>query len=1283
MSGEDTPRDDAVAVEGPAGRLPGAGEPEAFWDLLGSGAGATTTIPLPWVVSGRDERTLRAQARRLAVHLEARPELDPADVAFSLATAGAGLEWRAVVVGADRVGLLRGLDALARGEPAPGVVDGRADTGGKPEAGSETSIRTQPVFVFSSQGAQWAGMGLELLGSSAVFAREMRACEEAMAPFLGWSVIEVLRRAAGAPAELDRVDMHPVLFAVMVSLAALWRACGVEPAAVVGHSQGEIAAAYVAGALSLGDAARVAAERAVAVSRLAGRGGMAAVGAPASQVEAQVARWGGRVVLAAVNGPASVVVSGDPEALGELVADCRARDVPVRRIPVDYAAHSVQMEPLRDGLLGALSSVAPRSAGVPFYSTVTGGLLETAELTADYWYRNLRGPVRFEQAVRAMAGHGHRVFIEVSPHAVLTPAVQETVGDLDLDLDLDVGAAVLGTLRRGEGGPARFLACLAQAYVRGVEVDWARLVPAGRRIELPTDASQRLADTAPGAAPVPLRAFADGQDPLAGPDEPAGEETAPGEAAAEGPPWRRRVVGVAAPERFGVLLALLRREMAAVLGQASPDAVDPTRTFLDLGVDSATAVEVRNRLAGLAGLALPATLLFDYPTPVILARYLDARLLGVPAEEYGETDLAGAGDAGEPIAIVGMGCRFPGGVTGPEELWELVAGGGDGISGFPAGRGWDLGGLYDPDPDPGRAGTNYARVGGFVHDADRFDAEFFGISPREAAAMDPQQRLLLEVAWEAFERAGIVPSSLRGSRTGVFVGAMSQDYGPRMHQASEEHTGYLLTGTTVSVASGRLAYTFGLEGPAVTVDTACSSSLVAIHLACQALRAGECTQALAGGVAVMATPGIFVEFARQRGLATDGRCKAFAEAADGTGFSEGAGLLLLERLADARRNGHQVWALVRGSAVNSDGASNGLSAPNGPSQQRVIRAALAAAGLSAGEVDAVEAHGTGTRLGDPIEAQALLATYGQGRGEGPPLWLGSVKSNIGHTQAAAGVAGVIKMVLAMRRGVLPATLHVDAPSSHVDWASGRVALLTEPVAWPEAGRLRRAGVSAFGISGTNAHVILEAAPEVVPEEAAPEEVSPGGEVAGRRQPDVAALPSVVPWVVSGRTREAVRAQAVRLLGHLDAHADLDPVDVGWSLAASRAVFEHRLVVVGAGWRCCSPARVRSGSGWGRGCTPGRRCSPPPSTRCARSWTRCWAARCGRWCGVRMRVCWTGPGGRSRRCSPSRWRCSRCCGPGGSPRTTCWGIRWGRWPRRMWRGCSRCRMRAGWWPRGRG
>ncbi|MGC4774995.1 type I polyketide synthase [Micromonospora chalcea] len=843
----------------------------------------------------------------------------------------------------------------------------------------------------------------------------------------------------------------------------------------------------------------------------------------AAELEAELAALGARVTVAACD-------IADRAALADLLDRVEADGPPVRTVV--HTAGVAQATPLAEVTPAELAEVTVGK---------TAGATHLADLLAD---RELDAFVVYSSIAATWGSGGQAGY--AAGNAYLDALVRRRRADGRAgtaiawgpwsDGGMHAADAERNLRRRGLPAmdPAVAMAALQQALdhddvtVTVADVDWTRFAPAyasARRRPLLEGVPEARAALDGGAA-------ADDGD-----DGPAAT-------------LRRRLAALTPARREETVADLVRELAADVLGHdGGAAAVGATTAFRDLGFDSLTAVELRNRLVAATGQALPTTLVFDHPTPVVLSRFLLAGLFGADAGAAPVAVPAAVGDD-EPVAIVAMACRYPGGVDGPERLWRLVADGVDAIGDFPTDRGWDLDRLYDPDP--ANPGTTYADKGGFLHGAGEFDPGFFGISPREAAAMDPQQRLLLEVSWEAVERAGVAPGVLRGSRTGVFVGTNGQDYGALLMVAGEQAEGFGATGNAASVVSGRVAYALGLEGPAVSVDTACSSSLVALHLAVQALRRGECDLALAGGVTVMATPGTFFEFSRQRGLAADGRCKAFAAGADGTGWGEGVGVLLVERLSDARRNGHRVLAVVRGSAVNQDGASNGLTAPNGPSQQRVIRQALAGARLGSADVDVVEAHGTGTTLGDPIEAQALLATYGQGREGGAPLLLGSIKSNIGHTQAASGVAGVIKMVLAMREGVVPATLHVDEPSPHIDWTSGAVELATESRPWPVVDRPRRAAVSSFGMSGTNAHVIIEQADEPQAVAAAPAEQGPG-----------LVASDVMVWPLSGRSKGALTGQAARLAEYVREHGEVDAAAVGWSLTTTRSTFDHRAAVVGS------------------------------------------------------------------------------------------------------------------------
>lgn len=838
----------------------------------------------------------------------------------------------------------------------------------------------------------------------------------------------------------------------------------------------------------------------------------------------------------------------------ELVAELRASGAQVLVVSADISDRAATAR-----VLAAVPAEHPLTAVIHTAGIVDDGVLETVT------------PDRFD-AVLAPKLTGARNLHELTRDRnlaafVLYSSVAGLLGTAGQAAyaAANTGLDALAAQRRAEGLPATSLAWGLWAESSGVtahltDADRARLARQGVRA-LATEQALELFDAAVfqrdravlAPAPLDLASFA-GADGVAPPSllralvRPH-RRRVDADASTGEPSLASRLATLPPEQQHAVLLDLVRQAAAAALDHPDPASIRGDRGLTELGLDSLTAVDLRNRLASVSGLRLPATLTFDHPTPEAIAELLRSRLFG--ADATAATVAHGTGGTADPIAIVGVALRLPGGIESPEALWRLLDSGGDAVSEFPDDRGWDLASLYHEDPST--SGTSYTRHGGFLTDVADFDAGLFGVSPREALATDPQQRLLLETSWEALERASIDPTSLRGSRTGVFAGTMYHDYAPHIQDAPSDLEGYLVNGSAGSIASGRIAYTFGFEGPAISVDTACSSSLVALHLAAQSLRSGESDLALAGGVAVMSSPATFVEFSRQRALAPDGRCKAFAAAADGTGWSEGVSMLVLERLSDARRSGHPVLAVIRGSAINQDGASSGLTAPNGPAQQRVIRQALANAGLSAADVDVVEAHGTGTTLGDPIEAQAVIATYGAEHTPDRPLWLGSLKSNVGHTQAAAGGAGIIKMLLALRNQVLPKTLHIDEPTPHVDWSAGTVRLLTDARSWEPTNGPRRAGISSFGVSGTNAHVIIEEPP-------APADAQSRADTTGP-----------VPWVLSAHSPAALRGQAVALASYLQSRPDLDAADIARTLVESRATLSERAVVLG-----CDDGELRAG-----------------------------------------------------------------------------------------------------------
>ncbi|MDR7304660.1 acyl transferase domain-containing protein/D-arabinose 1-dehydrogenase-like Zn-dependent alcohol dehydrogenase [Haloactinomyces albus] len=1072
-----------------------------------------------------------------------------ADLAYTTGARRMHREHRLAAVVRSMGELGRELDAVAEGEPTGTVSTGVAGSG------------RRVVFVCSGQGSQWLGMGRELLAREPVFADAIRRIDVAARPYR-WSPLEELSSGSDS-IDVGAYDVQPALFAMTVGLAALWRSWGVEPDAIVGNSMGEVAAAHLAGALTLDDAVRVIWERSRLTASISGTAGeVMAVDLPAEALTSWIEPYEQRVVVGVFSSPYAAVLSGDSAALAELAERFEAEDITCRPVPfrAPIASHSPLMEPLREPMLDALRSVHMRECATPFLSTVDVDYV-AEPFGAEYWWRNLREPVRFEPAIRRLLAEGHDTFVELSPHPALRSPVEDTA------CEAGATAKVVSSLRRERPERETLLTNLAELHVWGVPVDWGQLHENPRpTVALPSYPWQRqsywLNPTAeePGSGAGTLDA-SEGESPDDTVAAPATEESDD-----RAPSFRARLEAVEPREQASLLESFVRREVARVLGEEKPEDIPLDAPFRELGVTSVLGIDLCTRLERNLDHRVPAPVLYRTGTVEALTSRLVSELdldaaprssrsgtstvdPNAAAGEHSTSGAASSSTAQEPIAVVSSACRFPGDVVDPDGFWELLCNGEDAITDIPASR-FDVDAVFDPDPEA--EGSTYSRSGGFLGGLDAFDPGFFGIPPHEAKSVDPQQRLLLETTWEALERAGVRADRLKGSKTGVFVGLWANEYQSEALRDTHRIDAYTLLGTNPAAIAGRISYWLGLRGPNFPVNTACSSSLVAVHLACQSLRAGECEQALVGGVNVLLSAAGFVYFSRVRALSPTGSCHAFSADADGYVRAEGCGMVLLKRLSDAERDGDRVLAVVRGSAVNQDGRSNGFTAPNGAAQEEMLQQALAQADIAGETVDAVECHGTGTPLGDPTEVQALAEVYGRDRPANRPLLLGSVKSNIGHTEAAAGIAGLLKAVLALQRETVPPSLHIDRLNPHVPWDELPVRVVTEPTRWPRGTRPRRVGVSSFGISGTNAHVILEEAPGTAVEEAVTAD-----------EPNPALVS--VPLMVSGHTEPALRGNAARLAARLTEASDepweaVGLRDVAAGLATRRTAFSERLVL---------------------------------------------------------------------------------------------------------------------------
>ncbi|MDT0346920.1 type I polyketide synthase [Streptomyces litchfieldiae] len=1125
-----------VLVESPP-RSPASGGGENADD------GRTLVLPL----SARSGTALRelAAAHRDRLRGNGSPDGEPADIASFVRTAATRrthhAEHRLAVTGDSAAELADTLDEFTNGVPDAGRPASDAGPGGV-------------CFVFSGQGGQWARMGLRLWEREPVFRAALDECDAWVRRTAGWSVVEELSAEEDVSRLADTEITQPVVFSVQVALAALWRSWGAEPTAVVGHSMGEIAAAHVAGVLDIADAVRIVVHRGRLLAGAAGRGMMAAVALPEAEVREVLAPYGDRLCVAAANAPASTVIAGEPEAVHTVTAALRADGHTCRTLPGEYAFHSAQMAPFQPELIALLGGLAPREPRIPIVTTTPGD----GRFDAEHWGRNVRESVRFTEAVTELLNAGHRTFVELGPHPVLAQPLVQCLEAAGLD------GTVVPSLRRDNDDVRVIRTSLATLFASGLNVAWDAVSPAGgvnKRLprypwqgdrlwfEVPPaqgalpaageltslhgeltlyDSTGRMVAKAPGLRLVPA-----GDTDAATPPEP---EPVP-------------VPAATAARRPGreELADLVAKKAAAVLGLPEGGALARRRGFTELGMDSLGTVELARQLQQALGIRVPKTAALDHPTVERLADYLHQRFPALPeaatppAAKGAPAPGRAADPSPEPIAVVGLGCRFPGGANGPDAYWRMLREGVDAVGAAPEDR---------------FAGSRIW-YGGFLDGVDQFDAPFFRISPREAKVMDPQQRIFLEVAWEALEHAGQPATALAGTRTGVFLGMNSTDYANIVTSHPANVDAFYGTGNSFTAAAGRLSYLLGVHGPSLAVDTACSSSLVAVHLAMTSLRSGESEIAIAGGVNLILSDVIHRSTSAMGALAGDGRCKTFDATADGYTRGEGCGVVVLKPLSAALTDGDNVLAVLLGSAVNQDGPSSGLTVPNGPAQEDLLRRALANAGVAPGEVGYVEAHGTGTPLGDPIELQALGAALGA---RDDVCLVGSVKTNVGHLEAASGIAGLIKTVLALHHGEIPPHLHFTEPSPDIPWDELPLRVPVERTPWTSNGGRRVAGVSAFGFSGTNAHVVLAEPPG----DAEPETERPS--IPGQSGTGLAQDTYALPLSAAGRTALQAQARAWSELLSADATEEAvppsSPRHLTYTAALRRSHLEHRVVVVG-------------------------------------------------------------------------------------------------------------------------